>query len=254
MSQRGLSGHQVTAPTDGVIVRWRIRVGAASPAQPVTFRVIRGIGADSTGAGSSDVENVPAAPGIYTFDARIAVAAGDFIGIDCCPGLAGGTFFDSTPAAQLDLWQPPLADGASRGPQFQYNYELMLNADLEPDCDGDGFGDETQDPTPACPRTLVLDASKNRVRKGKRVTLSGQLSQLVRQTECQSAQTVELQRKRPSRTSFTTFEQLQTDAAGVFSTRRKVKKTFEYRAQVPESATCAGQTSNTEKVKVKKRR
>jgi hypothetical protein len=33
-----------------------------------------------------------------------------------------------------------------------------------------------------------------------------------------------------------------------------VKKTFEYRAQVPETATCAGQTSNTEKVKVKKQK
>jgi hypothetical protein len=39
---------------------------------------------------------------------------------------------------------------------------------------------------------------------------------------------------------------------GHFSARKRVEKTFEYRAQVPETATCAGGISNTEKVKVKK--
>jgi hypothetical protein len=71
---------------------------------------------------------------------------------------------------------------------------------------------------------------------------------------CESAQTVELQRKRPSQTTFTTVEQLQTDASGNFSTKRKVKKTFQYRAQVAETDACLGQTSNTEKVTVKKKR
>jgi hypothetical protein len=85
------------------------------------------------------------------------------------------------------------------------------------------------------------------------VTLSGQLNQIVRQGPCESGQTVELQRKGPSQTTFKTVEQLQSDAAGNFSTRKKVKKTFEYRAQVPETSTCAGQTSNTEKVKVNKK-
>jgi hypothetical protein len=36
--------------------------------------------------------------------------------------------------------------------------------------------------------------------------------------------------------------------------REKVKKTFQYRAQVAETATCLGGLSNTEKVKVKKRK
>jgi hypothetical protein len=86
------------------------------------------------------------------------------------------------------------------------------------------------------------------------VKLSGQLTEIVRQA-CQSGQTVELQRKKPSQAAtFTTVEQLQTDAAGNFSAKEKVKKTFEYRAQVGETATCLGGVSNTEKVKVKKKR
>jgi hypothetical protein len=144
---------------------------------------------------------------------------------------------------------------------------LNVQATVEPDCDGDGFGDETQDsdisacqPQPEPPsqpkaaRTVTLDANKNKVKRGKKVLLEGQLNELARQGPCESSQTVELQRKKPSQTAFTTIEQLQTDAGGAFSARKKVKKTFEYRAQVPETATCAGGLSNTEKVKVKKKR
>jgi hypothetical protein len=101
---------------------------------------------------------------------------------------------------------------------------------------------------------LTLDANKNKVKKGKRVTLSGRLTELARQGECQSAQTVQLQRKRPRQTTFTTVMQLQADTAGNFSTKRKVNKTFQYRAEVAETATCLGGLSNTEKVKVKKRK
>ena len=46
--------------------------------------------------------------------------------------------------------------------------------------------------------------------------------------------------------------QLQTDAQGTFSLKTKVKKTFEYRAQVVETGTCTAALSNSEKVKVKK--
>jgi hypothetical protein len=107
-------------------------------------------------------------------------------------------------------------------------------------------------PAPMADRTLTLDANKNKVKKGKKVSLSGHLDSA--EQACESGQAVELQRKKPRQTTLTTVEQLQTDAAGSFSARKKVKKTFEYRAQVPETATCAGQTSNIEKVKVKKRK
>jgi hypothetical protein len=85
------------------------------------------------------------------------------------------------------------------------------------------------------------------------VTLTGELNQVARQGACESSQAVQLQRKKPSQTAFTTVEQLQTSATGSFSTKEKVKKTFEFRAQVAETDACLGQTSNTEKVKVKKK-
>jgi hypothetical protein len=101
-------------------------------------------------------------------------------------------------------------------------------------------------------RTLTLDANKNKVKKGRNVTLSGQVNEIVRQGPCESGQTVQLQRKKPSQATFATVEQLQTDAAGSFSAKEKARKTYEYRAQVAETAICGQGLSNTEKVKVKK--
>jgi hypothetical protein len=258
---RAFPGRQVTAPTDGVIVAWRIRVGGSSNAQLVELRVIRGTGAASTGAGSGQAESVPAAPGIYTFAAALPIAAGDFIGIDVLPSGTTGTFFGAgPPGTQRENWVPPLADGESRAPNSSNSGGVSINADIEPDCDQDGLGDETQDSTlfgGDCPlrgRNVTLDASRNKVKKRKKVTLSGRITELVRQGECESGQGVELQRKRPKQTTFTTIEQLLTDATGNFSAEEKVKKTFEYRAEIDPTAGCAGGLSNTEKVKVKKKR
>jgi hypothetical protein len=103
-------------------------------------------------------------------------------------------------------------------------------------------------------RTLTLDANKNKVKEGKKVRLSGRLSAAARQGPCESGQTVELQRKKASQASFTTFTQVQTDSQGSFSLKKKVKKTFEYRAQVVETAACGAALSNSEKVKVKKQK
>jgi hypothetical protein len=146
---------------------------------------------------------------------------------DPCPGKPFESFSQSGPWFSVD---PVL------GPE----YDVVFAVYVEPP------------PPPKAGRTLTLDANKDKVKEGKKVRLSGQLNQVVRQGECESGQPVQLQRKRPSKTTFTTVEQLQTDAAGSFFAKKKVKKTFEYRAQVAETATCANGTSNTEKVKVKK--
>jgi hypothetical protein len=114
------------------------------------------------------------------------------------------------------------------------------------------------------PRTISFDATKAKpkagarprlgVRKGKKVLLSGDVGAPQNVAGCESAQTVELQRKKKGEAGFTTFTQVQTDAGGAFSLRQKVKKTYEYRALLSESAACAGATSASEKVKAKRKR
>jgi hypothetical protein len=255
VAQRSLPGREVTAPSDGVIVRWRIRSGPGADGEPVRLRVIRGTGDASTGVGSSQAENVPS-NGIFTFDTRLPISAGDYIGIDCCDN--GGPFFRDTPDAQRDMWAPALGDGEIRGPFAQSSVrEILVNADIEPDCDNDGLGDVTQDPNVlggSCRRgrPVTLDANKSKVKRGSKVRLSGHVDAADNETACESGQTVDLQRKRPKRTAFRTFAQAETDAEGDFSRKKKLKKTTLFRARVPETATCDDGLSNTERVKVKK--
>lgn len=143
--QSPLPGRVSAAPTDGVIVRWRIRTDAVGG--PFALQVARPAGGnDRTGIATSASVTTPGA-GTHVFPTRLAVKAGDNIGIR----------FDSTNLARFHggpgvvgaaaLYFPPaLADGTTRTPTIvNTNLEFFVNADLETDLDGDGFGDETQD-------------------------------------------------------------------------------------------------------------
>jgi hypothetical protein len=162
VAQRSLPGRQVTAPFDGVIVRWRIRVGTAG-SEPgpdvVRFRVIRGTGTASTGVASQE-EVLPESAGTHPFEARIPVSTGDYIGVDCCgPAWAGRAMYrDPGVAVTFDWWFSALGDGETREPDDFVDRELMLNADIEPDADADGFGDETQDNCPGVANAGQEDA------------------------------------------------------------------------------------------------
>jgi len=240
------------APIDGVVVRWRIKV--ENDVTPVALRITRpGIAAVRTGGGTGPTVT-PEPSGISIFEVQLPIRVGDAVGIDCCQEGNLDAFSD-TAGAHFSVWNPPLEDGAFPRVVSPVSQELLVNADIEPDCDGDGLGDETQDSSvTACgARTLTLDASKSKVKKGKKVRLSGQIVEARQDGACAANQTVELQRKRPKRTEFATFEQIQSDAEGRFSIKQKVRKTFQYRAQVAESATCGAQVSDTEKVKAQKR-
>jgi hypothetical protein len=240
-----------TAPFEGIVTAFRVRT-SGSVAFNIRFRLFRG----NTSVARSLVHQVPAVAGVHEFAAQFPVQAGDAVGLEN-PGPTQSAHI-TTVGGTNDHWSPPPFADETRAPNGSSSNQLLVNAEVEPDCDGDELGDETQDPSPiggSCAprdRGLVLEVSRSKVRAGKSVTLRGQLTELVRQGECQAGQAIELQRKKPKQTEFTTFDQVPTFASGTFSAKVKVKKTFEYRAQVAENATCAGQTSNTEKVKVKK--
>jgi hypothetical protein len=134
-----------TSPMDGVIVRWRIKMG--TPTTTVTLRVIRpGDSATATGAGTGE----PVTPQVNTTAeilTRLPVQAGDGIGVNFADGQTLSARSD-TPGATTNSWSsPPLQDIVSppRMGTTLTDRELLINADVEPDCDRDGFGDETQD-------------------------------------------------------------------------------------------------------------
>jgi len=260
--QSGSPGAQYAAPFSGVITSWSFQAGPDPP--ELNFKAARNAGGDNfTIIGESGLKTGIIANALNTFLTRIPVQAGDVIGFFI--GDAGEVFRTGVTGYTVGDDDDDLDQSVGRTDTYGpvAGQQLDLSAVLEPDCDGDQFGDETQDsdtssctasPPTQAGRSLTFDANKNKVKKGKKVTLSGQITELLSQGECQANQTVELQRKRPSQTTFTTIEQLTTDSAGAFSAKRKVKRTFEYRARVPETTTCGGQVSNTEKVKVKRRR
>jgi hypothetical protein len=247
-------------PSHGVITSWSFEAPATFVPE-LKFKLARPAGGSKYMIVGESAQEVPTAGTLNTFPTRIPARAGDVIGVsDPVDGnlgrgtanpsykmhfIVGGG--DVPPGTTVDF------DGSNVG------FQLDVSAVLEPDCDSDGFGDETQDQNvfgPNCPargQTVTLDANKSKVKKGKNVTLSGRVTEL-KDGECRSTQTVEIQRKKPSQSTFTTIEQVQTDAQGNFSTKLKAKKTYEYRAQVVVTPGCGGQVSDTEKVKVKKKK
>jgi hypothetical protein len=135
-------------PADGVIVRWRIRsfVGSWTPQvlRPAGGAAIRSVlhGAEVELATPNE-SGSPAA--IRTVASRLPVKAGDLLGIRGGPG----SFVSAKSGGTELLWSPALADGESRAADLSSPYTIAINADLEPDADGDGYGDITQDGCPA---------------------------------------------------------------------------------------------------------
>jgi hypothetical protein len=246
----------------GVITSWSVQGAPSDPGQ-LKLKLGRGGPSDWVIAGESSFETVLPSM-LNTYSTRIPVSGDEVLGL-WVPGAGGPCIFTTSSGGDGVRFRNPDNPEPGVGQTFstpvgESNARVNLSANLEPDCDGDGFGDETQDPSlfggncPARGRNVILDANKNKVKKGKKVTLTGSITEQARAGECQGGQTVDLQRKRPSQTTFTTFMQVQTDAQGAFSLKKKVKKTFEYRAQVVETGTCTSALSNSEKVKVKKKK
>lgn len=92
-------------------------------------------------------------------------------------------------ALPRDRSRPPVENGGAIGPSSRYpqpleqggdrddyapsepvaNYRIPISAQLEPDCDNDGFGDETQDQDlnscPPAPETTITKHPKDKTKK-----------------------------------------------------------------------------------------
>jgi hypothetical protein len=144
--QLGLSGGTPSAvPANGVITAWQVRSGstpltglvfkAARPGTPIGTETI--IGQVSAGPQTANA--------ITTTPARVPVRAGDVIGMSFVSGDCdtNGTTGDSLGSAGGDVQPGQTANFAD-----DTQRRLPIAATVEPDADGDGFGDETQDRCP----------------------------------------------------------------------------------------------------------
>ncbi len=135
------------SPVTGVITGWRLASGSAG--NPVRLRVLRPGPTAGTfsGVGTGLAHTTEAGLNTFTTE-RLFIQAGESIGLDDAQGLF---FSTGLTGALVRWWSPAVGDGT--GPSAPTNasaagHSLQLNADVEPDADGDRFGDETQD---ACP-------------------------------------------------------------------------------------------------------
>ena len=261
--QSGSPGGAYAAPFAGVITSWSFEASATAVPQGLKFKVARHVSGDvfEIVGESPPKDPVPSALNTYT-DVRIPVRAGDVIGLYMGSVLAN-TYRDISVGAGYIEHEinGDVAPGTSTTFDPYNQLQLDVSAMLEGDCDSDGFGDETQDSVltgPNCPKadgTLMLDANKGKVEKGRKVTLLGQIDTPTNQG-CESGRTVELQRHKKNEpdSEFHTFATVQTDAAGNFELRKKVELTKLYRAVVTETDSCNNETSNSQKVRVQKKK
>jgi hypothetical protein len=131
------------------------------------------------------------------------------------------------------------------GPWAQQNDDMVFTVWVAPSGAGGGKADGT----------LTIDSNKGKVEKGRKVTLSGQYDVPTNEA-CERDRTVELQRKRKNapNSAFKTFKTVKTDDTGNYDTRQRVRKTRVFRAVVGETEACDHEESNTQKVRVQKRR
>jgi hypothetical protein len=134
------------AGASGVIVGWKVRTAAGPSPSMARLRVVHG----TKGGGAGPVETVPAGAGTYAYSARVGVQAGDLIGLDVLDATISSSvrMLSLTPEASAVYWKPTLGEGEESPIDGEFAGEMLMNATIEPDADGDGFGDESQDGCP----------------------------------------------------------------------------------------------------------
>jgi hypothetical protein len=144
------------APISGVITKFRIKALGDSGPATATFRLANVTAnpndpsAIATSAGTGPTVQIPEDTGqdvpITQVGARLPVSAGQFLAVD------GSANLKALHVSDGDKWTyiyaPPLVDGQAGRDSTKVTEELLAQADIEPDADHDGFGDETQDQCP----------------------------------------------------------------------------------------------------------
>ncbi len=167
----------IAAPTSGVLTKWKVNVVPVPTSFPQTLKVLR---LDATSHTALVVGETLASlgSGSNTIDARIPVQAGDRLSTFGFGTVE--TLICETPGQEI-LIGGFEGNGGGVGSSNPYielpeEFRIPVAAVIEPDADGDGYGDETQDKCPQsaayqteCP-VVVLDSYVVRG-KGKVVVL-----------------------------------------------------------------------------------
>jgi len=146
------------SPVSGVITKWRVRAYAVDQPGTVTLRVgdiVRPNPMDDTTALATVTGTGPTAPiplsddpetPVREFDAQLAIKQGQHLELD--PSATVSAVYASSGNKFTYSFEPPLVEGQGQRGSTDATEELNVQVTIEPDADGDGFGDETQDQCP----------------------------------------------------------------------------------------------------------
>lgn len=153
LGEEGRASERLFSDSSGVITRWWVASGSATPATTgvrLRLRLLRG--KRPLAGAATAYEQLPLArPGIHGFPARLPIEWGDRLALDVGVlgsgnGTASAPIAHSAPGiGEVGEWIPPL--GSARRPETYHlpDTELLLKAGIEGDLDADGWGDRTQD-------------------------------------------------------------------------------------------------------------
>jgi Ca2+-binding RTX toxin-like protein len=161
------SGTPYVVPADGAIISWSHNA-YASANQQITMKVWRLVGGTTYRVVGHDGPRTINGPGLVSITGiSVPVQSGDVIGlnsgtgafVDCMFPAAGDTMLYANPSDAQDGQEVTFTTVPDRRPN--------ISAVVEPDCDKDGLGDESQDPDIASCKGVPLTC------KGAQATIVG---------------------------------------------------------------------------------
>lgn len=146
----------LTAPDAGIVTKWTVN-SAHNSELSQQLKIFRATSDPKKFVAVGESSFAAIRPmAINTFETRIPVQAGDRFGV--YGGPSSSPLYCATSDA-ADVLGYVNANVTVGGPPAEFievgNLQVAVSATVEPDADGDGYGDETQD---KCPRSAVLQA------------------------------------------------------------------------------------------------
>jgi hypothetical protein len=158
----------MAVPAAGVVTRWKMQVEESETLLPQRLLVLRPTGKANELLTVDESETQLVEPGANEFAARIPVRAGDRFGLS---GFTETYFCDNEAADTSGVYADEAPVGEARVFKVEAGLGTPVTALIEPDRDGDGYGDERQDKCPqsaayhrdACsPVTLTVETRARR--------------------------------------------------------------------------------------------
>jgi Thrombospondin type 3 repeat len=155
-------GSSATAPSSGVLVSYSVRLGTAHMGRVRLMHDPGGTpqssGTESvTLSGTGNTVSVPGDGASHSYLTRLPITQGDLIGFEVqgtgsqAAALFRADYGGSASANRRLRWYGGVPDGVSNPSEAQissssvYRLQAPVQGVIEPDADGDGFGDQSQD-------------------------------------------------------------------------------------------------------------